>query len=82
MRQHRSPDPPQPLPLQEALGGLRLQLWVVVQVPQWLSATHAGGALPGSLFLHFLPSFQFPTGVCFPFVSGSASFSCLVLSRD
>lgn len=32
------------------------------------------------LFLYSLPSFQFLNGVCFPFVSGLASFSCLVLS--
>ena len=32
-------------------------------------------------FLYFLPRFQFLTGVCFPFVSGSSSFSCLALSR-
>lgn len=43
--------------------------------------TLLGPSAVSFLFLYFLCRFQFFTWVCFPFVSGSASFSCLVLSR-
>lgn len=45
-----------------------------------LGRPRSWGCALGASFLHFLPRFQFLTGVCFPFVSGLASFSCLVLS--
>ena len=53
----------------------------VLATAAWCAqAAHTGG-LCCKLFLCFLPRFQFLTGACFPFVSGSASFSCLVSSR-